>query len=124
MSFLRRPRRSGTGKVNDLAPARRLRHQVEIQRVVQTRSGADIVDTWSTFATVWAEVEPLRGREFYDRQQIDADVTHTIVLRYSARLELTVKDRIRWGIRIFELESVRDIDEARQLYVCMAKETI
>ena len=37
---------------------------------------------WVTFTEFFASVEPLRGREFWDSQQVQAEVSHTIRTYY------------------------------------------
>ena len=119
MAIIRAPKR-------DDSLARRLRHQVKIQRVAQTASGPDIDNTWTTLRTVWAEVAPLKGREFWERNQVHADVTHTVTCRWEDldSLSVTPKDRVVHDSRTFEVESVRNIDERDRLAVMMTKEAI
>lgn len=37
---------------------------------------------WPTVVTRWASIKPLSGRELFMAQQVRADVTHKVVLRY------------------------------------------
>lgn len=91
-------------------PAGKLRHRVAIQRLddVVTTSGATS-DTWVTVATVWASVEPVRGRELLRGHVIHGDTTHMVTMRY--RAELTRKHRILWGARVFDIVDPRNVDE-------------
>ena len=62
---------------------RHLRHKILIEQVTETRDGfGDIVETWSTYATRRAEVEPLNGREYFNSQSLQADVTIRFRIRY------------------------------------------
>src|SRR5512143_2305375 len=63
----------------------KLRHRVTIEQVAETQDadGAGL-ETWSTYATVQASIEPISGREYFAAQSTQADVTHRIVLRYMA----------------------------------------
>lgn len=65
-----------------------LREQVTLQRKVVTRDayGAEVI-TWIEIATVWAKVEPLRGREFLEQRRDGNEVTTRITLRYRSDLE-------------------------------------
>ncbi len=52
---------------------------------------------WTDVATVWCHVEPKGGREEMRSQTVQANVTHTVVMR--ARDGLTPKHRILWKKR-------------------------
>ena len=66
-------------------------------------SGEDL-GAYTSVATRWAEVEPLAGRELWAAQQVQADVTHTVTLRYYAGLG--PKWELLWGTRTLRVESV------------------
>lgn len=82
-----------------MTSAGKLRHRIVIEQPTKTRDpyGAE-VETWTPFATVWAAVEPLRGREFFAAQQVNAEVTHRVTLRYIPgvirAMRVTFKGRI------------------------------
>ena len=68
--------------------------------------------TWSTYATVWAAIRTLSGRERNAAQQVQATQTHEVTIRYSSEVaDVTPKDRILYGSRIFDIQDVRNIDE-------------
>jgi SPP1 family predicted phage head-tail adaptor len=61
----------------------RMRHKVTIQRPAQIPdNGGGYQDGWAAVATVWAEVTPLRGREFFQAQQTQTEITHKVRIRY------------------------------------------
>ena len=92
--------------------AGRLRHRVTLQ--VPTRDPAFGSETvWADYATVWAAVEPLRGREFYAAQQVASEVTGKITLRYLAGVAPEM--RVLWGSRIYEILSPPIDPEERHL---------
>lgn len=66
--------------------AGRLRHRVVIEQ--RTEGTADAFGapalTWTTFATRWADVRPLQGRELFAAQQVQANVSHAVRLRHLA----------------------------------------
>lgn len=86
-----------------------LRHRVTIQELVdgQDPSGQPI-QTWQDVATVWAAVEPLRGREFWDAQQVAAEETVRIRIRYRAGIETAM--RAVWNGVPYALQAVTDVD--------------
>jgi len=101
----------------------RLRHRVIIQQVAESQdsTGAPL-ETWGTFAEVWAGVEPLRGREFFASKQIQADVTTRIRIRYLAGV--TPKMRVLWGSRVYLIDSVIDPEERHVEMQLMARELL
>ena len=62
------------------------------------------VRTWLDFVTLWANVEPLSGREYFYSQQIKAEVTHRIKTRYYAGIQNSW--RVKFRDRYFRIESV------------------
>lgn len=68
--------------------------------------------TWATFATVWASIEPLRGVEQIQVQQVQGSVSHKITMRWISGL--TPKMRILFKNRIFEIESIVNVQERNE----------
>jgi len=100
-----------------------LRCRVTIEEPVETQ-GADgaILTAWETFATTWASVEPLIGKEYFAQQREQATVSHKIRMRHIAGI--THKMRIAWGTRLFEIESVLNVGERNREIVLMCSETL
>lgn len=101
--------------------AGRLRHRVRLQRKTAARDsyGAE-VETWSDLDTIWASVEPISGREYFQVQQVQSEITHRIRMRYYSGLRFD--DRILWGVRIFNIKTLMNIDERNAEMVVMATE--
>jgi SPP1 family predicted phage head-tail adaptor len=75
-----------------------LRHQIALQApaAAQAPDGqVNAVDAWTTYATAWASVEPLSGRELAEADQIRGVSQFRVRLRYSGIIRL--RDRILWG---------------------------
>ena len=81
-----------------------LRNRVIIQNKSVTRDGygAEVI-SWVTHATVWAAIEPLRGREWLETRMVQADVDTRIRIRYLSTV--TPSMRVLWGTRVFEIVS-------------------
>jgi SPP1 family predicted phage head-tail adaptor len=63
--------------------AGRLLHQVVIERKTETQSSTGApIETWSTFATVWANMMPLSGKEFLRAEQLQSSIQATCVIRW------------------------------------------
>ena len=65
--------------------------------------------TWSTWATVWAAVEPLRGREFLDGKMITAEISHRFRIR--ARDGILEEWRVSYDSRVFDILAIIHIEE-------------
>lgn len=100
-----------------------LRHQVTLRSYTKTRDayGGEI-ETWSDFATVWASVDPLIGREYIAAKQIQAEVSHKIRMRYINGVDPTMK--IVFGSRTFEIVSILNVAEQNRELVIMATEDV
>lgn len=85
--------------------AGRLRQRVTIQQksVARDGYGAETV-TWTTLATVWASVEPLRGREFSEMRQTQAAIDTRIRLRF--REDIEPQMRASWDGHTYDIEAI------------------
>lgn len=103
--------------------AGRLRHRGDIEQytVLQNETGEPEKE-WAPFAVRWMSIDPIEGREFWAAQQVNAEVTHRIRLRY---LEgLSPKMRIVFQGRVFQIDSVRNLSERRTEMEVMAIERV
>lgn len=101
--------------------AGQLRHRVEIQKPEEEQSASGEMEvTWHTSNWSWADIRPLSGREYFAAEQVNADITHEIIMRHDPTL--TVKHRIRHGLRVFELNAILNEGERDRMLRIMAKE--
>ncbi len=102
--------------------AGKLRHRIAIEVPAETQgSDGSILTTWETFATAWATIEPLIGREYFAQQREQATASHKIRMRYQPGI--THKMRVALGTRIFEIESVLNVGERKREIVLMCSES-
>lgn len=88
----------------------RLRHRVTLQRFGSAPDGAGgYEETWATFATVYAAVEPLRGREFMEAQQTENEVTTRIRIRPKDGIRPDM--RVRYKDKTYRIETIINIEE-------------
>ena len=87
-----------------------LRHRLALQSNTPDTSvmGQDVAN-YSTYATVWGSLRPMRGKELINAQQISAEVTSKAVIRYLSTVKST--DRILFETRTFEVFDIIDFDE-------------
>lgn len=101
----------------------KLRNRVEIQAVTETvDSYGQPVKTWATVDKRWAAIEDSTGREFERAKQFAADMTHLVRMRFYDGL--TQQHRIKFGSRIFGIESVNDMDQRNREHVLSCKEIV
>lgn len=90
--------------------AGKLRHQVDILKLVVTRSSFnDPVETFSTFtAPVWASVEPITfgADEKFDQDQVQSIMNYRITIRHSATLAITPDYQVRFGTDDYNIKNV------------------
>jgi SPP1 family predicted phage head-tail adaptor len=89
-----------------------LSERIEIQQKAVTRAdnGEEIV-TWPVFATVWADVEPLSGREVVSVRAAQADLSLRVRLRYLAGVNPTM--RVWWANAGWPISEVIDVRARR-----------
>ncbi|MBP1842006.1 SPP1 family predicted phage head-tail adaptor [Rhizobium petrolearium] len=89
--------------------AGKLDKRLTIVRFVETgRDGANQpIYGWSDVATLWAQARPVRGEERFQAQQLAGTEVMTFHIRY--RADLTVKDRIRFKGKEWDITAVREI---------------
>lgn len=101
----------------------KLRHRVEIQRKeVQTDELLQQTEVWATYATVWASVRPIKGREYIAVKQVNAEISVVITMRYVSGI--TPEMRVLFGSRVFEIVSVINVDERNRVLELMCKEVV
>ncbi len=72
-----------------------LDQRVTIQARTPGQDGrGQALDTWVDVATVWARVQPRRGRDFFAAAQDQATFDCTVWLRY--RSDITAAHRLLW----------------------------
>jgi len=101
----------------------KLRHQIVIQQTTESRNAVgEVDDTWSTFATVRASVEPLQGRESFVLSQSLAEMTIRFRIRYLDGV--TPKMRISYDSRLFDIESVVHVNERGREMHLLSREVL
>lgn len=102
--------------------AGKLRHRIAIQTPTtpSTAYGKGIEATWATVDTRWGQIRPLSGRELRSGAVIQPEETVEITLRYYEGLT-TDGYRLVHGSTIYDILSVRNVDEMNRQMVCACK---
>lgn len=100
-----------------------LRQRITIEEFTETQGDmGDIIEEWVEFATVWADIQPLRGREYWDAQQAQSEVTGEIHIRH--RNDLSPEMRVKYDGRTFQIDSIFHPAEDREKTVLLVVEDL
>ena len=101
----------------------KLRHYISIQNPTGTRdSYGEPIISWSTYHKAWANIEPLKGWEYYESKQINAEVSSKITMRYKSGI--TPKMRVVSGTHTYRILGVINEGERNDNLMLMVEETI
>ena len=81
------------------------------KQVSRSAIGEELV-TWAAVATVWARVEPMRGREWFAAAQTQDATDHRVTIRY--RTDVVREMRVLWGAVALDIVSVIDVNAQRE----------
>lgn len=106
--------------------AGQLNRRVTLQRqsTVQDSYGAPL-STWIDVATVWADIQPLTGRELENAQRMASVVSHQITVRHQAALadsRAVAAWRALYKGRAFDIHAALNENEANVFITLLASE--
>ena len=82
--------------------AGQLDQRIQLQSKTRTADGVGGATTaWATYATVWAHIRPLSGRERENAMRTEGKADYLVVLRY--RSDITETHRILWRGRYLNI---------------------
>ena len=101
-----------------------LRHPLRIQTKTEAQDGTGFpTRTWEDVPGIrWGEVRDLRSGETIQGEKVSSLATHRIQIRAISGLKPS--QRIRWGTRFFNIDSLRDIDLVGKTQVLTAIEVV
>lgn len=83
--------------------------------------GGGTVDTWADTATMWAAIRPLSGTERFQAQQVSANLTNEVEIRY--RAGVNAQQRFKYGARFFYIvQPPMNEGERNERLVCVCEE--
>lgn len=101
----------------------RLRQRITIEQPNESSDGSGgSVISWTSVATVWAEVMPLRSGnvEVLFAGQMEARGTHRITIRY--RNDVDTSMRIAYAGRVFNIRHISNVGEADVMLEMLTEE--
>lgn len=99
-----------------------LRKRLVFERPTETLVAGEAVKTYATLFEAWGEIRPLSGRELFQSNMTQAELSHRISVRYQAGKVPKTSDRVRYGDRAFDITAVMNVDERNRELVVMAVE--
>lgn len=108
------------------------RERIVIQSSVETADAeGEPIDVWSTFATVWARVEFLSGRELEAMQKINAEASVKFTTNYIKSMAEWNKDtdpdmsplemRIRWRNSTWNIHAIQPTEDKFDMALMCSK---
>jgi SPP1 family predicted phage head-tail adaptor len=87
-----------------------LRHRISLESALRTSDGGGgAAVTWTAVADVWAAIRPQGGSEGLTLDRVAGAVPYDIWIRHRAGIVPAM--RVRFGTRVFEIQSVTDIED-------------
>lgn len=97
-----------------------LRHRITLQKYIETTDDEGFsTQQWQDIATVWASVENLYGREYWQAAAIQAENTVKFTIRY--RKDLSSDMRIKFQGQHYEIISIDNIKYKNEYIEIKAK---
>ena len=109
------------------------RHKIKLQNPVTTRDAHGgftpvqhndmTIANWTDIATVKSEIIPLRGKQYFEAQQANSEITHRITLRFCKPVmngiqpkmtRVLFEDPMRDIVRVFRIETAYSPHERRR----------
>lgn len=102
--------------------AGKLNKRVILQTLTNTDDGGGgSAQTWADTATVWAAVRPLTGTERFTAQQVSANLSTEVEIRY--RAGVVAQQRFKYGTRLFYIaQPPINPDNKNERLVCVCEE--
>ena len=100
----------------------KMRHRITFQSLPDDKDTmGGYGDEWVDGATVWAQISPVSGREYFSQMR-ESTVSHKIYCRY--RPGISPRMRIKFGKRIFRIISVLNWEERNEGLTIMCEEVL
>ena len=82
----------------------RLKHKIRIMRYTSVEDElGNNHDVLAPYKTVWAEIRPIRGKEFLEYYKNTNEMTYKVTIRYT---DVTEKDVIKYKDRQLQIQAI------------------
>ncbi len=83
------------------------RHRASLEsKVLTADGGGGFVESWETYAIVWAALEPGNGNDVLSAGRLEARVSHRVTIR--RRGDVGINHRLKLGNRLFAIRTIMD----------------
>ena len=101
----------------------KMRYPMKLQSATRTTdAGGGSAESWSTVATIYADIKPINAEESYRQGVIQESVTHDVYVRF--RAGLSTSNRLLYESRVFNIKGVLNIDERDRFMKLSCKEGV
>ena len=101
----------------------KLRYSVDLQEATRTTdAGGGSAVAWGHLTRIYADIRPVSGRENYRQDQVQETVSHEVTIRH--RAGVSIKHRLVYGTRVFNIKHVRNIDERDRFLLLLCDEGV
>jgi SPP1 family predicted phage head-tail adaptor len=101
--------------------ATRARHYLTLQRKTETSDGeGGFTESWADQLYFFGSLDPLKAWQQYNNASVGVDTTHIVATR--GLIDVKEHDRVKLGSRIFEVQTVENIEERGFVQVITCKE--
>lgn len=88
----------------------KLKHKITFQKHTCIEDSNHVSkDEWQDVCTVWCSMNNLFGKEYWSAKQYQAENTVEFIIRYGAYKNLSVKDRINFNGKLFNISSIDNV---------------
>ena len=77
---------------------------------------------WAVQRTLWANILPVSGTEYFKSQQVEAQNITTIIIRY--RTDITVLNRVKYLDKTYEIIGISDNFTDHKMLTLNCKEVV
>ena len=105
--------------------AGKLRHRVvwQVREQLQSAKSGAVSIGWSGGKTLWAQVQPINGRERFTADQAVSEISHRVFIRTPASgPRPNAEDRLKFGGRILNITQSIDRDERGRMMELLCTE--
>jgi len=98
-------------------------HRIQIQRYYEVADAfGELTKTYHELATVWAKITPLTGKERVEALKVQAETTHSILIRYRSDVEPNM--RILYDGRYMEITAAINLKEEDRFMQLLCTEIV
>ncbi len=110
-------------KGDALVPTGAYDRRITIQQPSDVKTAAaGRARSWTTYTQTWAHIEPWKGFEYWNAQQVEARVWTRMLIRYRPSLNVTPFMRVVYNNQTYNIRSIVRPVEARTVIEMMCEE--